>query len=117
MEYGPGQEGIPERIEQQHTTYCGKPSPNQYRLEQRPGVMETMYHMLSQVTCSWPAFPKEWQSDSGIGEPEEKPVQTGAVMTALVHRAQGKLSKADEIEFLQRWGTAEAVQEAMPNRK
>ncbi|MGO4609330.1 DUF6708 domain-containing protein [Variovorax sp. 2RAF20] len=117
MECGPGQEGIPERIEQQHTTYCGKPSPSQYRLEQRPGVMETMYHMLSQVTCSWPRFPKEWESDSGMGEPEEKPVQTGAVMTAFVHRAQGKLSKADEIEFLQRWGTAEAVQEAMPNRK
>ncbi|MFS2098696.1 DUF6708 domain-containing protein [Variovorax sp. Varisp85] len=112
MEYGPGQEGIPERIEQQHTTYCGKPSPSQYRLEQRPGVMETMYHMLSQVTCSWPRFPKEWESDSGMGEPEEKPVQTGAVMTALVHRAQGKLSKTDEIEFLKRWGAAQTVQEA-----
>lgn len=117
MEYGPGQEGIPERIGQEHTTYCGKPSSSQYKLEQRPGMMETAYHMLSQVTCSWPAFPKEWQSDSGIGEPEDKPVQTGAVMTALVYRAQGKLSKADEIEFLQHWGTAEAQQEAMTRKQ
>jgi len=71
---------------------------------------------MSQVTCSWPAFPKEWQSDSGVGEPEDKPVQAGAVMTALVYRAQGKLSKADEIEFLQHWGTAEAMQEAMSRK-
>jgi hypothetical protein len=48
-----------------------------------------------------------------MGEPEDKPVQTGAVMTALVYRAQGRLSKADEIEFLRHWGTAEAQQEAM----
>ncbi|MDT4874530.1 hypothetical protein FQZ97_1098370 [compost metagenome] len=113
MEYGPGHEGIPERVGQEHTTYCGKPSSSQYKLEQRPGVMETAYHMLSQVTCSWPAFPREWQSDSGVGEPEDKPVQAGAVMTALVYRARGKLSKADEIEFLQHWGTAEAQREAM----
>ena len=42
--------------------------------------------MLSQMTCSWPRFPKEWHSDSGLGEPEDRPVQTGAVMTALVYR-------------------------------
>ncbi|MFS2098695.1 DUF6708 domain-containing protein [Variovorax sp. Varisp85] len=109
--------GIARYLQPDYTTYCGKPDSRQYGLEQKPGFMETSFHMMSQITCSWPAFPKEWQSDSGIGEPEDKPVQTGAVMTAFVHRAQGKLSKADEIEFLQRWGTAEAVQEAMPNRK
>jgi len=112
MAHGPGQASIPERIGQEQTTYCGKLSAEQYKLEQRPGFMETGFHMMSQVTCSWPVFPKEWQSDSGIGEPEDKPVQTGAVMTALVYRAQGKLSKADEIEFLRHWGTSEALQEA-----
>ncbi|KQX34443.1 hypothetical protein [Variovorax sp. Root434] len=105
--------GIARYLHPDYTTYCGKPDARQYRLEQKPGFMETSFHMMSQVTCSWPAFPKEWQSDSGIGEPEDKPVQTGAVMTALVYRSQGKLSKADEIEFLRHWGTAEALQEAM----
>jgi hypothetical protein len=104
--------GVARYLHPDYTTYCGKPDARQYRLEQKPGFMETSFHMMSQVTCSWPAFPKEWQSDSGMGEPEDKPVQTGAVMTALVYRAQGKLSKADEIEFLQHWGTPEALREA-----
>lgn len=108
--------GIARYLHPDYTTYCGKPSRRQYQLEQKPGFMETSFHMMSQVTCSWPAFPKEWQSDSGVGEPEEKPVQAGAVMTALVYRAQGKLSKADEIEFLQHWGTPEAQQEAISRR-
>ena len=109
--------GIARYLHPDYTTYCGKPSRRQYQLEQKPGFMETSFHMMSQVTCSWPAFPKEWQSDSGVGEPEEKPVQAGAVMTALVYRAQGKLSKADEIEFLQHWGTTEAQQEAMTRKQ
>ena len=108
--------GIARYLHPDYTTYCGKPSRRQYQLEQKPGFMETSFHMISQVTCSWPAFPKEWQSDSGVGEPEDKPVQAGAVMTALVYRARGKLSKADEIKFLQHWGTAEAVQEAMSRK-
>lgn len=93
-------------------TYCGKPDGSQYKLEVQPGFLETTCHMLSQVTCSWPKFPKEWHSDSGLGEPEDRPVQTGAAMTALVYRAYGKLSKADEVEFLRHWGTAEALAEA-----
>ncbi len=74
--------------------------------------METTFHMLSQITCSWPRFPKEWNSDSGLGEPEDKPVQTGAVMTALVYRSEGKLSLDDEVELLTHWGTKEALDEA-----
>jgi hypothetical protein len=104
--------GIARYLHPDYTTYCGKPDARQYGLEQKPGFMETGFHMMSQATCSWPTFPKEWKSDSGVGEPEDRPVQAGAVMTALVYRAQGKLSKADEIEFLQHWGTAEAQQEA-----
>jgi hypothetical protein len=100
---------IPRYIPQRYSTFCGKPDARQYKLEQRPGIMETWYHMLSQATCSWPTFPREWQSDSGMGEPEDRPVQTGAVMTALVCRAKGKLSKADEVELLTHWGTAEAL--------
>ena len=108
---------IPRYIPQGYSTFCGKPSVRQYKLEQRPGFMETTYHMLSQVTCSWPTFPKEWQSDSGMGEPEDRPVQTGAVMTALVYRAKGKLSKADEVELLTHWGTAEALAEAKARKE
>ena len=74
--------------------------------------METMFHMMTQVTCSWPRFPKEWGSDSGLGEPEDKPVQTGAVMTAMVYRAEGRLSAEDEIEFLTQWGDAQELVEA-----
>jgi hypothetical protein len=116
MAHGPGEAGIPERINQEHATYCGKPGARQYVLEQKPGFMETGFHILSQITCSWPAFPKEWESDSGMGEPEDKPVQTGAAMTALAYRVQGRLSQADEIEFLRHWGTTETVQEAMSRK-
>ena len=69
--------------------------------------------MMSQVTCVWPRFPKEWESDSGLGEPEDRPVQTGAVMTAIVYRAQGRLSPEDNIEFLRHWGTKDALSEAV----
>ncbi len=103
---------IPRYLPPRYFTFCGKPSIDQYKLEQRPGFMETAMHMMCQVTCSWPRFPAEWHSDSGMGEPEDRPVQTGAVMTALVYRATGKLSKADEIEFLTHWGTAQALAEA-----
>lgn len=34
------------------------------------------------------------------------------LMTAMVYRAEGKLSAADEVEFLAHWGTAEALAEA-----
>lgn len=104
---------IPRVLPEPYTTYCGKPSIGQYGLEQKPRILQTPYHMLSQVTCYWPKFPKEWQSDSGVGEPEDKPVQTGAVMTALVYRAKGKLSKADEIELMRRYGTEEGLAEAL----
>ncbi|AXV83784.1 hypothetical protein CJO92_19655 (plasmid) [Ralstonia solanacearum] len=104
---------IPRYLPQEYTTFCGKPTRHQYVLEQRPGFMEATCHMISQMTCTWPQFPKEWQSDSGLGEPEDRPVQTGAVMTALVYRAQGKLSAEDNIEFLRNWGTKEALAEAL----
>ena len=103
---------IPRYLPADYTTYCGKPSGPQYTLEQHPGFMETLFHMMSQMTCSWPRFPKEWQSDSGLGEPEDRPVQTGAVMTALVYRAEGRLSPEDDVEFLTHWGTEEALTEA-----
>ncbi|AMP39726.1 hypothetical protein CJO78_19800 (plasmid) [Ralstonia solanacearum] len=104
---------IPRYLPQEYTTFCGKPSSQQYGLEQQPGSMETACHMMSQATCTWPRFPKEWQSDSGLGEPEDRPVQTGAVMTAMVYRSQGKLSPEDNIEFLRNWGTKEALAEAL----
>lgn len=103
---------VPRYLPQEYSTYCGKPSRQQYALEQNPGFMETTCHMLTQMTCSWPRFPKEWESDSGLGEPEDRPVQTGAVMTAMVYRAEGKLSKEDEVEFLRHWGTEEALADA-----
>lgn len=103
---------IPRYLPEDYFTFCGKPSSEQYRLEFKPGIMETTYHMLSQMTCSWPRFPPEWQSDSGLGEPEDRPVQTGAVMTALVYRAKGRLSPQDEVEFLTHYGTPEALAEA-----
>lgn len=93
-------------------TYCGLPSWAQYKSEMNPGFMETTCHMLSQATCNWPRFPKEWQSDSGLGEPEDRPVQTGAVMTALVYRAEGRLSPEDEVELMARYGTPEGLAEA-----
>ncbi|WP_244787127.1 DUF6708 domain-containing protein [Cupriavidus pauculus] len=104
---------IPRDLPPVYTTYCGMPDRDQYKLERRPGMMETTYHMISQMTCTWPRFPAAWHSDSGVGEPEDRPVQAGAVMTAMVYRAKGKLSKADEVEFLRRWGTKEALAEAM----
>ncbi|WP_284337743.1 hypothetical protein [Comamonas sp. NoAH] len=104
--------GIARYLHPDYFTYCGKPSAAQLRLELGLDLVNTFFHMLSQMTCSWPRFPKEWESDSGLGEPEDRPVQTGAVMTALVYRAEGKLSKVDEIEFLTHWGTEEALAEA-----
>ena len=104
---------IPRYLPALYTTYCGKPSALQYGLEQKPGFMETGFHMLSQMTCTWPRFPKEWESDGGLGEPEDRPVQTGAVMTAMVYRAEGKLSPEDEAEFLRRWGAEVGHPEAM----
>jgi hypothetical protein len=104
--------GIARYLHPDYTTFCGLPDGPQYGLEQKPGFMETMFHMMSQVTCSWPRFPKEWHSDSGMGEPEDKPVQTGAAMTAMVYRAKGKLSLQDDVEFLIHWGTEEALAEA-----
>ena len=104
---------IPRYLPQEYTTYCGKPSWRQYILEQKPGFMEASCHMMSQMTCAWPRFPKEWGSDSGLGEPEDHPVQTGAVMTAMVYRAQGRLSAEDNLEFLRRWGTHYALNEAL----
>jgi hypothetical protein len=108
--------GIARYLHPDYTTYCGLPSSHQYQQECKPGFMETFFHMSSQMTCSWPRFPKEWQSDSGLGEPEDRPVQTGAVMTALVYRAQGRLSKVDEVELMRRYGTAEALAEAQERR-
>ncbi|ADU39431.1 hypothetical protein [Variovorax paradoxus] len=108
--------GIARYLHPEYTTYCGLPSSYQYRQECRPGFMETFFHMSSQITCSWPRFPKEWQSDSGVGEPEDRPVQTGAVMTALVYRARGQLSKDEEVELMERYGTAEALAAAKARR-
>lgn len=108
--------GIARYLHPDYTTFCGKPDGAQYALEQKPGVMETMFHMMSQVTCSWPHFPKEWESDSGLGEPEDKPVQTGAVMTAMIYRAQGRLSTRDALELMERYGTPEAIAEARGRR-
>ena len=103
---------VPRFVPADYGTYCGMPSYAQYRLEVRPGFMEATFHMLSQMTCSWPKFPREWGSDSGLGEPEDRPVQTGATMTALVYRAKKKLSAVDEVELLTHWGTPEALAEA-----
>ncbi|WP_447779443.1 hypothetical protein [Variovorax boronicumulans] len=104
--------GVARYLPPEYTTFCGKPDGPQYTLEQKPGFMETLFHMTSQVTCSWARFPSEWQSDSGMGEPEDRPVQTGAVMTAMVYRNKGKLSPEDDVEFLTRWGTEQALAEA-----
>ena len=48
----------------------------------------------------------------GFGEPRRSPVQTGAVMTALAYRAEGKLSAEDEVALMSRYGTEEALAEA-----
>lgn len=93
-------------------TYCGAPSDEQYKLEMNPSFMDTACHMLTQSTCTWPRFPPEWHSDSGLGEPEDHPVRTGSVMTALVYRAEGKLSAEDEVELMTHYGTLEGLAEA-----
>lgn len=108
---------IPRYLPADYFTFCGKLSADQYQAEFRPGFMETICYMLSQMTCSWPRFPPEWQSDSGLGEPQDNPVQTGAVMTALVYRAMGKLSVEDEVEFLTHYGTPEALKEAQERQR
>ncbi len=104
MEDGPGNNGIPKHIRHTSTTFCGMRSANQFCLETMEGISSYWIHMISQGTCWWPKFPKEWNSDSGLGEPEDRPVQTGAVMTALVYRAEGKLSKEDEALLMQAYG-------------
>lgn len=111
MEEGPGQHGIPALSPLTGSTYCGIPSSNQRKLED-PFASGGFFYWLSVVTCTWPKFPQEWQSDSGLGEPEDKPVQTGAVMTALVYRAEGKLSAEDEMALMTRYGTPEGLSEA-----
>ena len=103
---------VPRYLPQEYTTYCGKPSWEQYELEMKPGFGETLCHMISQATCSWAKFPKEWNSDSGLGEPQDRPVQTGAVMTAFVYRAWGKLSAQDEATLMTHWGTPEGLAKA-----
>lgn len=103
---------IPRFVPHSYGSYCGLPSMSQYELEQGPGFTRVLMHTVSQMTCSWARFPAEWNSDSGLGEPEDRPVQTGAAMTALVYRAQGRLGREDEIEFLKHYGTAEALAEA-----
>ena len=86
---------IPRFLSPAYSTYCGMPSYRQCLLEMGAVFYLPLYRLLVQSTCTWPCFPEEWQSDSGVGEPEAQPVQTGAVMTALVYRAEGKLSKED----------------------
>ena len=103
---------VPRHVPHVYGTFCGLPSMAQYELEQGPDVMRALLHRASQMTCSWARFPAEWHSDSGLGEPEDRPVQTGAAMTALVYRMQGRLSAQDEIEFLKHYGTAQALAEA-----
>ncbi|QUP55807.1 hypothetical protein GO998_18850 (plasmid) [Ralstonia syzygii] len=112
MEYGPGQQDISATSPIESSTYCGIPSSQQRQLENQ-FASGGFFYWLSVVTCKWPRFPKEWRSDSGIGEPEDKPVQTGAVMTAAVYRLEGKLNPEDNIEFLRNWGTKEALAEAL----
>lgn len=93
-------------------TYCGAPSSAQLGLELGLGFSEQGVHLLSQATCHWPRFPKAWCSDSGLGEPEDDPVRTGAVMTALVYRAQGKLGAQDEMTLMERYGSPEGMAKA-----
>lgn len=103
---------IPRYVPLAYGTLCDLPSMRQYEAEHGADFTRVLLHMVSQMTCSWARFPEEWNSDSGLGEPEDRPVQTGAAMTAWVYRAQGRLSKADEIEFLERYGTAQALADA-----
>lgn len=107
---------IPRNVPLVYGTFCGLPSIAQYENEQGPDIMRALLHMASQMTCSWARFPPEWNSDSGLGEPEDRPVQAGAAMTAIVYRAQGRLSRDDEIELLRHYGTAEASVKAQARR-
>jgi hypothetical protein len=107
---------IPRNVPLVYGTFCGLPSIAQYENEQGPDVMRALLHMASQMTCSWARFPPEWNSDSGLGEPEDRPVQAGAAMTAFVYRAQGRLSRDDEIELLRHYGTAEALVKTQARR-
>lgn len=124
MEFGPSIDVIPPKapvtfqqiprfLPPAYSTYCGMPSAAQCRLEMDVSLYLPLYMALVQSTCFWPRFPAAWESDSGMGEPEDRPVQTGAVMTAMVYRAEGKLSQADEAQFMKHWGTEEGLQEAL----
>jgi hypothetical protein len=127
MQEGPTTDHIPANVTSQYRqipryvplayfTFCGLPSMGQYEFEHGPGLTRVLLHTLSQMTCTWARFPREWNSDSGLGEPEHLPVQTGAAMTAFVYRARGCLSRDEEIELLKHYGTAEAVAEAQARR-
>jgi len=125
-EIKPHHRKIPRHIPRRATTYCGKMGFLQYREESihqnewgregKASLLECVFFWLSQLTCYWLRFPPEWKSDSGLGEPEDKPVQTGAIMTAQVYRQQGKLSRDDEIALLKIYGTPEALK-AVIDRK
>lgn len=119
MEYGPSVDRIRHgatanysrivrNVPQEYTTLCGKPNLLQLDMETGVGMYMGIFHLLSQATCWWPRFPKEWQSDGGLGEPEDRPVQTGATITALFYREQGTLSPEDHARLLEIWGTPEA---------
>ena len=124
MEEGPTMDYIPESVSAtlkqiphylpwQYSTYCGKPSATQYALETSVGLGASLLCQLSLMTCTWPKFPKAWGSDSGVGEPEDKPVQAGAIMTALVYKVTGKLSAADEQGFAKLWESEAALAQAL----
>ncbi|MDK3022099.1 hypothetical protein QO239_05695 [Cupriavidus taiwanensis] len=104
---------IPRYLPPDYSTYCGMPSYRQCLREMGAVFYLPLYRWLVQSTCTWPSFPDEWRSNSGLGEPEFKPVQTGAVMTALVYRAEGKLSKEDSAELMRHWGTADGLEEVL----
>jgi len=110
------QRKVSRRIPFDATTYCGRMGLRQYRYERKASLFECLFFLLSQITCFWPRFPPEWESDSGLGEPEDNPVQTGAIMTAAVYLRQGKLSRKDEIAMLKIWGTPEALKAAMARK-
>lgn len=107
---------IPRYVPLAYGTFCGLPSMSQYEFEQGPSVTRVILHILSQMTCTWAKFPREWNSNSGLGEPEDLPVQTGAAMTAFIYRAQGRLSRSDEIELLKHYGTADAAANAQARK-
>jgi hypothetical protein len=70
---------VPRHPPQDYFTFCGLLSSTQYRLERKPRFYEYPFFQLSQLTCRWPRFPKEWARDGGVGEPEDRPVQAGTV--------------------------------------